>query len=241
MISKVGYINSIEPLGTFDGPGVRFVVFFQGCLVGCKYCHNRDTWNIRKGKTMTADEIVAIYLSYRNFYSSGGVTISGGEPLQQIDFLIDLLREFKKIGVHTTVDTSGYLFSRQDTEKYEELASLTELFFLSIKSFKDNDPLIIPNISANPLDFLLFLEQKNRPVILRYVIIPLLTDDYNSLIMLSALQLKHNNVIKIQLLPYNKMGIMKWKLESDEYTLSEISQASSTDVERAYKIIKSKK
>ena len=133
-----GYIHSIETFGTVDGPNIRLVVFTKGCPMRCLYCHNPDTWTCDNAKEMSPEEILQIYEKNKVYYSNGGITISGGEPLMQIDFVIDLLSKAKALGIHTCVDTSGILFNENNLEKFNQLINYVDLFLLDIKHIDDD-------------------------------------------------------------------------------------------------------
>ena len=131
-----GYIHSIESFGTVDGPGLRFVVFFQGCPMRCRYCHNPDTWQPNTGNQMTVDEIVDRFMRNKSFYSTGGITVTGGEPLLQIDFLTELFIRFKQEGIHTCIDTSGITYNSANADymtKLDRLMQYTDLIMLDLK------------------------------------------------------------------------------------------------------------
>ncbi|KHF30252.1 Pyruvate formate-lyase 1-activating enzyme [Anoxybacillus sp. BCO1] len=138
-----GFIHSIESCGTVDGPGIRYVIFTQGCLLRCQYCHNADTWEIGKGKQMSVDEVIADAKTYLPFMqaSGGGITVSGGEPLLQIDFLIELFRRCKQLGIHTTIDSSGGCYTTEASfqKKLNELLQYTDLILLDLKHIDEKN------------------------------------------------------------------------------------------------------
>ncbi|MDD6084483.1 MAG: radical SAM protein, partial [Oscillospiraceae bacterium] len=163
-----GYVHSIETFGTVDGPGTRFVVFFQGCPMRCLYCHNPDSW-IQKNaqKIMTVEEVLTQYESVKEF-CKGGITVTGGEPLMQTDFLTDLFKNAKLKNIHTALDTSGVLFNRKNNKKIDELLKYTDLVLLDIKHIDDIEHKKLTGISnMNILDFAKYLSEKDMPVWLR--------------------------------------------------------------------------
>ena len=228
-------IHSIETFGTVDGPGVRFVCFFQGCHLECKYCHNRDTWDINGGKYINVDELFNEIMKYKTFISpNGGFTASGGEPLLQPYFLISLFKKLKAAGIHTAIDTSG-MVEINDTIK--ELLSLTDLVLLDIKHI---DPVkckeLVGFSNEKELAFARYLSDNNIPVWIRQVIVPGITDDEKNLLKLKSFINSLNNVKKIEFLPYHNLGEYKWKELGFEYSLKNVRQANDTDIQRVKKI-----
>ena len=128
-----GYIHSTESFGTVDGPGIRFVIFFQGCPMRCKYCHNPDTWQPNQGKLMTVEELLELYRHNEKFYKKGGITATGGEPLMQLSFLTELFRQAKEAGIHTCLDTSGIIYRESKKDEFEALFCVTDLVLLDMK------------------------------------------------------------------------------------------------------------
>ena len=176
-----GRIHSIESFGTVDGPGVRYVVFVQGCPMRCLYCHNPDTWPMNGGKEMEVSEIIDDFEKKRGFYKGGGLTVTGGEPLMQIDFLIELFEEAKRHNIHTCIDSSGIAFKPNNTEfvkKCDRLMKVTDLIMLDIKHI---DPVKHKELTSQPnegiLAFAKYTEQKNVPIWIRHVVVPGITDD----------------------------------------------------------------
>ena len=220
-MQSIGYIHSIETFGTLDGPGIRYVIFLQGCPLRCKFCHNPDTWRVGAGKKRTADDLVNEIKSYLPYYKSsgGGVTVSGGEPLLQAEFLLTLFKKLKKLGVHTAIDTSGFA----EVEKVKEMLNYTDLVLLSIKHA---DPEKHQNIcgrsSERPRAFARYLTKINKPVWIRYVIIPGLTDDDESLDKLTEWINPMENVTRLELLPYHSMGMYKWEKLGLSYSLTDV-------------------
>ena len=232
-----GKIHSFESFGTVDGPGIRFVIFMQGCSLQCKYCHNRDTWDVNSGNLYTVDQVLEKILKSKTYItaSGGGVTISGGEPLLQADFIIALFKKLKKYNIHTAIDTSGSL---KITQKIEELLSYTDLVLLDIKHI-DNEKCInltgVPNTKT--LEFAKYLSDNNIPVWIRQVIIPTITDDEKDLLKLKEFIHSLNNVKKVELLPYHNLGKYKWEKLGFIYPLQDIRTANTADIEKASKLL----
>lgn len=230
-------IHSIETLGTVDGPGIRFVIFMQGCHLKCKYCHNRDTWNLSSGTAITLEELVNKITRYSNYFkaSNGGVTVSGGEPLLQMDFLINLFKELKKLNIHTAIDTAG-MFSI--TPKLEKLISLTDLFLVDVKHINpDKCKKLVGFSNEKELEFIKYLDSINKPIWIRQVIIPGITDDKEDLLKLKDFISSLSNVQKIELLKYHNMGKFKWESLGEKYELENVQNATDEDINRAKKIL----
>ncbi len=241
-LSMNGRIHSIETCGTVDGPGLRYVIFTQGCLLRCQFCHNPDTWKLNMGKEMSVTEIIHDIKTYLPFFqaSGGGVTVSGGEPLLQLDFLIELFKECKKLGVHTTIDSSGGCFTRAPhfMEKLEELLPLTDLILLDIKEI---DPIKHKELTGlsneHILDFAQYLSDKNVPVWVRHVLVPTISDNDEDLTKLSEFIKTLTNVQKIEVLPYHKLGIYKWESLGLEYKLKGVEPPTEQRVKNAERIL----
>lgn len=218
-----GRIHSFESFGTVDGPGIRFVVFMQGCPLRCQYCHNPDTWDVSKGKEYTPDELMNEIIKYKPYmdFSKGGVTFTGGEPLLQTDFLLEVSRLCKEKGIPTAVDTSGFIFN----DKVKQVLEYTDLVLLDIKNY---DPVVyktITGVSLSPtLKFLDYLKEKDIPAWVRYVVVPNLSDNLNSVRKLSEHLDDYPNVKKIELLAFHKMGEYKWKELGLDYKLTDTKE-----------------
>lgn len=224
-------IHSIETFGTVDGPGVRFVCFFQGCHLECKYCHNRDTWDINGGKYISVDELFDEIMKYKTFISpNGGFTASGGEPLLQPYFLIALFKKLKAAGIHTAIDTSGMI---EITDTIKELLYLTDLVLLDIKHI---DPIKCKDLvgfsNEKELAFARYLSDNNIPAWIRQVIVPGFTDNKDDLLKLKAFVNSLNNVKKIEFLPYHNLGEYKWEELGFEYSLKNVRPANDEDIQR---------
>ena len=234
-----GKIHSFESLGAVDGPGIRFVVFMQGCHLRCKYCQNRDTWDINAGKSYTVKEVIEKILRYKNYIlaSNGGVTLSGGEPLLQQDFVIALFRELKKQNISTCLDTSG-MFSI--TDKIKQIVDLTDIFLLDIKCINDETCKWLTGSSNKlELEFAKYINDKNKRIWIRQVLVPEITDKKEDLLELKEF-LKTINVEKFEFLPYHDLGKYKWEKLGVPYELIDVRVANDEDVKRAKNIINSK-
>ena len=231
-----GRIHSFESFGTLDGPGIRFVVFMQGCPLRCLYCHNRDTWDMSGGKEYTPEEVfneAKKYMSYFK-YSGGGITVTGGEPTLQAEFVTELFRKCKKAGIHTTLDTSGFA----DIDKVKELLKYTDLVLLDIKhGIKEKHKLLTGVSNDKILEFAHYLCEKNIPVWIRYVLVPGLTDAPEDLESAAAIIGSLKNIKKVEVLPYHCMGAYKWSKLGYEYSLEGVREPTSEEVARASKVL----
>lgn len=229
-------IHSIETFGTVDGPGVRFVAFFQGCNLQCKYCHNRDTWDINSGEYISVDELFENVLKYKSYIvPNGGFTASGGEPLLQPYFLISLFKKLKSAGIHTAIDTAGMV---EITEPIKELLSLTDLVLLDIKHInpeKSKD--LVGSSNERELAFAKYLSNNNIPIWIRQVIVPGITNNEEDLIELKKFISSLKTVEKVELLPYHNLGKHKWEALGFEYPLKDIRIANDEDIKKAKSIL----
>ena len=233
----IGRIHSFESFGAVDGPGIRFVVFFQGCGLRCKYCHNRDTWPINAGMEYTSNDLVAKISRYKNYFtvSGGGVTLSGGEPLLQQDFLLELLPKLKKLGIHTAIDTSGNF---PITDKIKRIIDLTDLFLLDIKCINDEICKDLVGFSNKlELEFAKYLSSINKPIWIRQVLVPGITDHEEDLLNLKKFLSSLNNVKKVEILAYHDLGKFKWENLGCNYELADVPNATTEDVTQAKKIV----
>lgn len=218
-----GYIHSIESFGTVDGPGVRFVVFFQGCPMRCKYCHNPDTWELNVGNQMEVGEILEGFERNRSFYSSGGITATGGEPMMQLDFLTELFEECKRRGIHTCLDTSGIAYNGDNPEhvaKVDRLLRSTDLVMLDIKHIDPEEHQILckqPNKQI--LAFAEHLSEKGVPIWIRHVVVPGITDKDDYLFRLGYFIGGLKTLKALDVLPYHTMGEPKYEKLKIDYVL----------------------
>lgn len=233
----IGKIHSIETFGTVDGPGVRFVIFMQGCHLKCKYCHNRDTWDTTEGTHVSVSELIEKIQKYEEYIklSNGGVTVTGGEPLLQPKFLIALFTELKKLGFHTALDTSGMF---PITPEIKQVLNLTDLVLLDIKHINDEKCKNLVGFSNKlELEFAKYLSDNNIPIWIRQVIIPGITDSEEDLLSLKNFIQSLKTVQKIELQPYHNMGVFKWDNLGFEYPLKNVPVATDKDIERAKRIL----
>lgn len=233
----IGKIHSIETFGTVDGPGIRFVIFMQGCTLKCKYCHNRDTWKSNSGTPITVDELVKEILNYKSYMdnSGGGVTVSGGEPLLQVEFVTELFKNLKDIGIHTALDTAG---SIPISNNIKELLKYTDLVILDIKHIDEQKSINLTGFSnKNNLEFAKYLSNINLPVWIRQVLVPGYTDNKFDLQSLKSFIDTLNNVEKVEILPYHNLGKFKWEELGDTYELENVSPPSQEDIEKAKHIL----
>ncbi len=236
-----GYIHSVESFGTVDGPGIRMVIFFQGCPMRCKYCHNPDTWTFGQGTEMTADELLERYDKNKEFYSNGGITVTGGEPLIQLDFLTELLKKAKEREIHTCIDTSGVTFNpdnKQAMEKLDKLLEYTDLVMLDIKHIDSREHKeLTAHSNENILSFAQYLEKKRIPVWIRHVVVPTVNDNPEYLEKLGSFIGGLSNLKALDVLGYHTLGVSKYKELGIPYPLEGIPQASAEETARAKKII----
>lgn len=219
-----GRIHSLESFGTVDGPGTRFVVFVQGCPMRCAYCHNPDTWAMTGGTMMDSEYIFEQYRRNRDFYKNGGITVTGGEPLMQVDFLIDFFTIAKKEHVHTCIDSSGIAFKPDNTEFIKKLDKLMELTDLVMLDIKHIDPEKHRELTSQPNDGILafakYLEQKHVDMWIRHVVVPGITDDDKYLFQLGYFIGQFSNLKALDVLPYHTMGETKYKKLGISYKLA---------------------
>lgn len=229
-------VHSFESFGAVDGPGIRFVIFLQGCHLECKYCHNRDTWDINSGKYESLDEIFTKVIRYKNYICpNGGVTVTGGEPLLQVKFLIELFKKLKEENIHTCIDTSGMV---SITDDIKELLSYTDLVLLDIKHIDDNKCRdLVGKSNKLELEFAKYLSDNNIKMWIRQVIVPGYTDNEEDLLKLKDFIDSLKTVEKVELLPYHNIGEFKWKKLGLKYPLEGIRQATDEDIKKAKEIL----
>ena len=238
-----GNIHSCESFGLVDGPGVRYVVFFQGCPMQCKFCQNRDTWAPDAGcQHYTSEELLKKALRCRPYWGeTGGITVSGGEPLLQIDFLIEFFKAAKAEGVHTAIDTSGVLFRRTDSylQKFEDLMGDTDLILLDIKEINDERHRILTGHSnKNILDMARYLSEIGKPVWIRHVLVPQYSDFDEDLQALHEFLSPMKNVERVEVLPYHTLGQFKWETLGVPYPLLGVEPPTRDRVKNAERILK---
>lgn len=237
-----GRIHSIETCGTVDGPGLRYIIFMQGCLMRCQFCHNPDTWKMSDGKETTVQELVDDIESFLPFFKSsgGGVTVSGGEPLIQAKFITELFRELKKIGVHTAIDTSGGCYSKSPSFKksLDELLSLTDLVLMDLKQINPERHKTLTGLKNDHiLEFAKYLNEKQIPIWVRHVLVPGISDFDEDLYNLSDFIATLSNVHRIEVLPYHKLGVYKWEELGYDYQLKDTEPPTEERVKNAETIL----
>ncbi|AKN32121.1 pyruvate formate lyase-activating protein [Clostridium carboxidivorans P7] len=230
----LGKMHSFESMGLVDGPGIRTVVFMQGCSLRCAYCHNPDTWNFQGGTEITPEELVKKIARFKPYFKNGGgVTFSGGEPLMQPDFLIETLKLCKEQGIHTTIDTAGY-----GSGKYDEILKYTDLVLLDIKHVDDNGYKNLVGQSKKGFDeFLQAVQKANTKLWIRHVVVPGITDSEEHIKRLASIIKSIKNVEKVELLPYHTLGVEKYNKMGIEYKLSHIDSMSKEELDKLYKIL----
>lgn len=236
-----GYIHSTESFGSVDGPGVRFVIFVSGCPMRCQFCHNPDTWNMQAGEERSVDELLKTALRYRSYWKNGGgITVSGGEPLLQIDFLIELFKKAKEQGIHTTIDTSGAPFTREEPffGKFKTLMKYTDLLLLDIKHIDDEKhKALTGRTNQNILDLARYLSDTGKPVWIRHVLVPERSDYDEYLEQLNDFIQTLRNVERVEVLPYHTLGEYKWKELGYDYPLEGIEPPSKERIANANRIL----
>lgn len=232
-MAVIGRIHSVESFGTVDGPGIRFIAFMQGCLMRCQYCHNRDTWDLDGGKEVQVDELMSQIISYRPFLdaSNGGVTASGGEAILQAEFVAELFKACKNEGVHTCLDTNGFV--RKYTPVIDELLDHTDLVLLDIKHMDDEKHIELTKVSNHrTLQFAEYLAKRNQATWIRYVVVGGFTDDEASALQLAEFIKPMKNIEKVELLPYHELGKHKWEAMGENYQLDGASPPSRETMEK---------
>ncbi len=236
-----GYIHSTESFGSVDGPGIRFLIFMQGCPMRCLYCHNPDSWKMGAGEEVEADELLDRAERFRPYWGSeGGITVSGGEALVQIDFLLELFAKAKQRGITTCLDTSAQPFRRSQPffGKFERLMSVTDTVLLDIKHIRDDEHRrLTGHTNANILDCARYLSERNVSVWIRHVLVPGITDDEVCLRELASFLGTLRNVKRIDVLPYHTLGTFKYERLGIDYPLSGVSAPSAESVRKAQEIL----
>ncbi|MEI7025036.1 pyruvate formate-lyase-activating protein [Paenibacillus sp. y28] len=232
-----GRIHSIDTFGTVDGPGIRFVLFMQGCALQCGFCHNPDTWDTAGGRQVSVEDIIAELEPYLPYYerSGGGITVTGGEPTLQAPFIAQLFHEIKsRFGLHTTIDSSGFC----DPEHAKALLDVTDLVLLDLKQMnRSKHEALTSQPNDRILRFARYLSERGQKLWIRHVLVPGITDSYEDLHALGRFIGGLNGVDKIELLPYHRMGVYKWQQLNKTYPLEGVPTPSEREVERAQRII----
>lgn len=236
-----GYIHSTESFGSVDGPGVRFIVFMQGCNMRCKYCHNPDTWDLKAGKEVTVDEIIKSALRYRSYWGdNGGLTISGGEPLLQMEFVTELCKKAHENNINTVIDTAGKPFSRNEPffSKFNELLKYTDLIMLDLKHINSSDHRDLTGFgNENILDMAEYLSEINFPVWIRHVLVPGINDDDFTLNKLNNFIKTLKNVKRVEILPYHNLGEFKYDDLGINYPLKGVRSPDLESITNAQRIL----
>lgn len=247
MFQVLGNVHSLESCGSVNGPGVRFVVYMQGCPMRCLYCHKPDTWDFNVNKKMSVDDILVRYDKVKEFLKNGGLTVTGGEPLMQADFISELFKKAKTMNIHTAIETSGVLFNKENTIKIDKLLENTDLVLLDIKHI---DPVEHNKLTGHPnnqiFDFARYLSEKKIPVWIRHVVVPTITANKSYLTRLGEFLATLNNIEALDILPYNDMALTSYEAIGKPYPLKgipsltkqEALEAKNTIIEamRNYKI-----
>ena len=240
-LTMEGIIHSTESFGAVDGPGVRFLIFMQGCRMRCRYCHNPDTWAMEGGERKTVGQLLDKAERYRSYWrDKGGITVSGGEAMLQPAFVTALFEEAHRRGIHTALDTAGEPFCRSEPlfSAFQRLIGSTDLVLLDIKHI-DPDPhrSLTGQDNRNILDFARYLSEQKVPVWIRYVLVPGINDDRETLVRTRAFLDTLTNVEQVDILPYHTLGIYKWKELGYTYTLGDVAPPDEETVERAKEIL----
>lgn len=233
-MQNIGNIHSIENFGTVDGPGIRCVVFMQGCKMRCQYCHNPDTWIENCGKKYTPIELFNKIITYQNYYKNGGVTFSGGEPLLQIPFIYEVSLLLKKVNINVAIDTAGFFDRTLDDQELKSLVDIVDLFIIDIKQIDNQKHLSLTGQSNNQiLKFIEYIDANNKKIWIRYVLIPNLTDCLDDLKQTKKFLLKLHNVIKIEVIPYHNMAVTKYQKLNIKYPLLDVKEPSKEELAQA--------
>ena len=236
-----GLIHSTESFGAVDGPGIRFLIFLKGCNMRCKYCHNADTWSFDGSQELEADELLDRAERYKSYWrKTGGITVSGGEPLLQIDFVTELFMKAHQRGINTTLDTSAQPFTREAPffPKFQELMKHTDLILLDIKHINSaKHKTLTGHDNANILDAAKFLSEINKPVWIRHVLVPGITDNDDDLILTREFLDTLRNIQKVEVLPYHSLGADKWRKLGMSYPLEGVEAPTDDRVVNARKIL----
>ncbi|HEY9880865.1 MAG TPA: pyruvate formate-lyase-activating protein [Leptolyngbyaceae cyanobacterium] len=234
-VASTGYIHSLETCGTVDGPGIRFVIFTQGCPLRCLYCHNPDCRHEEDGKEVTVDELIAEVQKYRDYMklSGGGVTVTGGEPLQQPQFVREIFRRCRQLGIHTALDTSGYT----QLEAAKPVLEFTDLVLLDIKSFDPEVYRSVTQVDLRPtLEFARYLQKIGKPTWIRFVLVPGFTNGAENVKGLAQFVSTLDNVERVEVLPFHQMGAYKWDALGYDYALKTVEPPTSEQIQQVVQI-----
>ena len=222
-----GYVHSIESFGSVDGPGVRYIIFLSGCPMRCLFCHNPDTWDMTKGEKKTAQELIQDSLDCRNYWGTkGGITVSGGEPLAQLDFLIELFEEAKKNSINTCIDTAGGPFTKESPwfDKFQHLMDLTDTLLMDIKHIDPAEHKKLTGMgNDNVIQMFRYLDEINKPIWIRHVLVPGYSDNDEYLTKTRDFIRTLGNVHRVEILPYHTLGITKYKNLGIPYPLEGVN------------------
>ena len=236
-----GKIHSFETFGAVDGPGIRYVVFLKGCAMRCKYCHNPDTWSMAGAQEMTAQELFDKAYRYKGYWGKdGGITVSGGEALLQMEFVTEFFKLAKANGAHTTLDTSGQPFKMdaEYLEKFDELMNVTDLFILDIKHSDDEAHReLTGHTNQNILELARYLSDHNKEIWIRHVLVPGVTDSEENLEAIREFVKSLKTVKRFEVLPYHTFGVFKWEKLGIDYALKDVDAPTKEEVERANQIL----
>ena len=239
-----GRVHSLETFGSVDGPGVRFVAFLQGCAMRCRYCHNPETWALG-GEEWTASRLFERAWKYHNYWGknlqSGGITISGGEPLLQMKFVTEVFRLAKEKGVHTSVDTAGqpFSFSEPFVSEFNELLEVTDLFLLDLKEMNEQKHIALTgHTNKNILEMAKYLSDNGKDMWIRHVLVPDLTDDESGLKEMSSFIGSLKTVKRVEVLPYHTLGLFKWEKLGIEYSLKDARIPTDEEVKKAQNLLR---
>lgn len=239
--APLGYVHSVETFGLVDGPGVRYVLFLQGCRMRCRYCHNPETWAFTRENAQTPQRAFADAYRYHNYWkNNGGLTVSGGEPLLQVDFLCELFRLAKQKGVHTTLDTCGQPFTREEPfySKFRELMDHTDLVMLDIKEWdSEKHKALTGHPNGNILELARWLSDHGKDMWIRHVLVPGLTDDEDALRATRQFIESLKTVRRVEVLPYHTLGLFKWERLGIPYTLDGVPTPTPEQVRRAEELL----
>ena len=236
-----GYVHSIESFGSVDGPGVRYIIFLSGCPMRCLFCHNPDTWDMTKGEKKTAEELIQDSLDCRNYWGTkGGITVSGGEPLAQLDFLIELFEEAKKNSINTCIDTAGGPFTKESPwfDKFQHLMELTDTLLMDIKHIDPAEHKKLTGMgNDNVIQMFRYLDEIKKPIWIRHVLVPGYSDNDEYLTKTRDFIRSLGNVHRVEILPYHTLGITKYKNLGIPYPLEGVNPPDAERIKNAREIL----